>query len=738
MTSRLPWRAISLASPLVIAPLVSAPLAHAQTPSSVPPSRNGTLQEVVVTAERRAENVQKTAVAVTVISGGTIQRQALTNLQQIIQNVPGVTLTTQQRGFTPTIRGQGGDLPPGSGQATVATEYDGAYNIRAEAGIIGYYDLARVEVLPGPQGTLYGVNADGGVINIISNDPVLGAYHGSAALTLGNYSLYRAEAMVNVPLGPVAALRIAGAMINRHGYLSPDQGDAVGQGLRVKLLYKPNEALSALAGFELDHIGGVGPNSSIAADYPNDSINKLKNPWAFGTYTTSGPGPQNSQEHEYDKKYWIDASYNLGDIATLNVLPAYTRDRDKHWLCGANGPPGTIGPGVCAFNYDPKLLEEWTSEERFTNQTGSALQWDIGAYHFNYRQLTEGQGPAGYVGQQSNAGFGEFTYSIMPTLRLIGGVRQSYDQRESLETTTPPYTIYGKWHHFDYRVGLEWDAGPQSMEYITISTGYRPGGFNQSQTPGGAPSLFKTEEITSYELGTKNRFLNNTLQLNADVFYYDESNYQLLDFYTPDLPACQLPPGAVLPLYCSAPTLNLKAYTYGAEVQSRWNITPDDQIMANGSWLDAKFSQNQNDADCVSPTAGAPTNGCYAGGNNPVPPTALVFFNKINGEAQPHSPTFSGNFSYQHTIDLASGATITGAVQIFVSTGYWVHPLQNSYSYQPSYWTQGLNATYASADGDWTLNAWVRNLSNYAVKESYVPQNIGEPRTFGATGTWHF
>lgn len=717
------------------------------------------LQEVVVTAARRAQNLQRTSIAVTAISGATIQQQGQTNIQEVIQTVPGVTLTTQQRGFSVTIRGQGDDLPPGSGQGTVAVEQDGVYNIRAEGGIIGYFDLARVEVLPGPQGTLYGVNSDGGVINVISNDPVIGQYHGSAALTIGNYHLFRGEAMVNAPLGDVLALRISGAAINRGAYLTPHQADAVGQAVRAKLLYKPNDTLSLLAGFELDHLGGLGPNGSIAPDYPNDSINNSKNPWGYGAYTLGGPNPANDHQSEYDKKYWLNGSYTFNDLATVTILPAYTRDRDISQLCGVAGPPGALpsnapgntdnnGIGSCNISKDPAILEQVSSEERITSAPGAKYIWDIGAYHWNYRQLTAGQGPSGYVGQQSNAGFGAITIPVTDTINIAGGIRESYDHRSQDENygdvppfsaaNGAPYTIAANFHHFDWRAEINYQATPTSYEYLTISTGYRPGGFNQSQTPGGSPSLFKTEQVTSYEVGSKNRFLDNTLQVNGDFFYYDEKNYQLLDFYTPDKPACEVPPGVPSPQYCSPPTLNLAAYTYGFEFQTRYNVTPDDQFTANGSWLDAKFSSNQNDADCVLASAGAPAGGCYAGGNDAVGNTSLVMFEKLNGLDQPHSPSFSANLGYQHTLELASGATLTGAVQIFVSTGYWVHPIENPYSYQPTYWTQGLNVAYTAPSSDWSVNAYVHNLSNYAVKEAYIPQQIGEPRTFGVVGSWHF
>ena len=725
-------------------------------------TRKTTLQEVVVTASRRAQSIQKTSIAVTAISGTTIQQQGETNLQQIIQNIPGVTLTTQQRGFTPTIRGQGTDLPPGSGQGAVATEFDGAYNIRAEGGVVGYYDLARVEVLPGPQGTLYGVNSDGGVVNVISNDPVIGKYHGSASVTIGNYSLFRGEGMVNVPIGDVLAFRVAGAAINRRGYLTPDQGDAVAQSVRTKILYKPNNDLSILIGQQYDHLGGRGSNSSIYQDYQNGDINNASNPWSEGSYTLPypdgkpSPNASNSEEHEKTNKEWLNGSYTLDDIATLSVLAAYSKVHDYHWLCGAGGPPGSVGVGTCGPNEDPKTLEQVSSEERITSAPGSALIWDVGAYHWNYRSINGGTGgpPAVPVGEQSNAGFGEITYPVLPTLRLIGGVRESFDHKTQGQTAGP--TLAANFTHFDYRAGVEWDAAPENMEYFTVSTGYRPGVFNVLSGGGTLPDgtvvpetvqVAPNEQVTSFELGSKNRFFNDQLTLNGDVFFYIQHNYQLLDFYFPTsyinggetLPCPNGPPqpGAPpSPPACSGPTLSLQAYVLGAEFQGRYNLTPDDSVNFSGAYLDAKFDSSQSGSTCLSAEASAPTGGCYAGGNNAI--TNAVMFEKINGLTQPHAPAFSGNVSYQHTFDLASGASITAAGQVFFSTGYYVHPIENPYSYQPLYATEGANVSYNSASGDWSVNGYVRNLSNYAVKEAYIPQNIGEPRTFGVVGSYHF
>jgi len=226
--------------------------------------------------------------------------------------------------------------------------------------------------------------------------------------------------MVNVPIGNVVALRVAGTAVNREGFVTPDQADDVAQAVRVQALYQPNDSISAIGGYEYDHIGGHGTGEAVHY-YENGDINNYSNPWGQGINTTSGPNAANDHENETDWKAWANINLKLADIATLTVLPSYNRDRDADQQCGASGPPGTVGPGSCDTsptaaelaqgqtentNGDPRLLEQFSSEERFNSIPGTPLQWDFGAYHWNYRELGTGGGPGGsYYGEASNAGF---------------------------------------------------------------------------------------------------------------------------------------------------------------------------------------------------------------------------------------------------------------------------------------------------------------------------------------------
>lgn len=521
-------RPLSFLSVLAITTVSSMSAVNAQ-------SANGEelkLEEIIVTAERRVADVQKTPMNVTVVSGDDIQQQGLNNMQQILSNLPGVTVQGQVRGFNPSIRGLGTDLPPGSSQGTVATESDSVYDIRAESGRIGFFDLARVEVLAGPQGTLYGVNSDGGVVNIISNDPTLGKMEASGQLQVGNYSLRRGEAMLNLPLGDTQSLRFAGAAISRDGYLDTGTSDESGKAGRVKYFWKPSENLSLLLGFEVNSLGGKGAgsvnqyvNGNASQQYSNGTFVTVPSPWTSSTSPFYGPqfsataNPCFSDACQTDSyrsyKYWGNLQWDAG-IVNVQFIPSYKINHDSTIACG-------MGP--CSLGADPDFLLQRSQELRITNPTGARLTWTVGGYHWDYAQKTLG-GPGGPNGvtvfQKSDGVFADATIPFSDTLRGRVGARNTHDWKNANNVAAP-----ATFNHFDYRVGMEYDVRPDSMLYVIAATGYRPGGFNNPPV-----ANYKNEEVTDVEVGAKNRFLDGRVQLNMDAFYYKFKNYQLLDFYT--------------------------------------------------------------------------------------------------------------------------------------------------------------------------------------------------------------
>ena len=227
-----------------MAALVASGLGISAHAADGPPAETGELTEIVVTAARQEQNLQKVSAAVSVIDGNEITSQGLVNVQQIFSDMPSVQTTGQPGGSSIDIRGLGGDLPAGSTQGSVALVFDGVYNINSQSTTVGFFDVNRIEVLPGPQSTRYGPNADGGVVQVITNDPQLGQFGGSANVTAGNYGMVRGEAAINLPIGEKIAVRLAAATLNRDSYFDPAEGAQAAQSFRGKILWSATDDLS--------------------------------------------------------------------------------------------------------------------------------------------------------------------------------------------------------------------------------------------------------------------------------------------------------------------------------------------------------------------------------------------------------------------------------------------------------------------------------------------------------------
>ena len=729
------------------------------TDTAKPPTAGkGGVTEVIVTAARHTQNLQKVSSAVQVVSGDKITNQGLTNVAEIVQDLPSVQSTGQPGGYSIDIRGQGGDLPAGSTQGSTALEFDGVYNINSQGTTVGFFDVDRIEVLPGPQSTRYGPDADGGVMNVITKDPKLDNWSGDASVGLGNYGQTRLEFAQNIPLGDKFALRISGATLNRSSYYTdPTEGNVRAQSLRAKLLWKPDESLSFKLTLQQDHIGGTGNGSNVfpmftnkVAVYSGGSINQQSNPW------TGVPNVNSARADITQDTVNGDMSWDINSAMGLDVLASYIMLRGEETGCLYAPPWDTVGGGpfpLCDTQmneFDP--FTQFSSEIRLHSAAGARVTWNIGLYHWNYSETLSLTNASFFdalpttTTTQTNAIYGEITYPLTDKLRLIGGLRKSFDHRtadfDNGSVVTPTFTY--NMNHGDYRAGVEYDITPKSMGYFTVSTGYRPGGDSSYNPLTSSPNTFGPESNTAYELGLKNRFFDNRLQINGDIFVYEQSGYQNLDKYTGFYITV---PGIADPVECTnqtqslyagcvTPTWNLKAHVYGFETQIRYALTDHDMVSFNGTWLDARFDKTQKTCATVGIDSTLPgytsAGECYDAYDDQYTSALKVY--AMSGAVQPHSPKFSGNLAYNHTFAFQSGAAISVGGNVFYSTGYWLNPVEDDekYGWQPAYYLTGLQVSYTPAKGNWAINAYVHNLGNYAVKESVLPAtSLGDPRTVG-------
>jgi iron complex outermembrane receptor protein len=667
-------------------------------------SDSNLLEEVVVTAQKVTSTAQDTAASLSVVSAKSISDSGSFSADDILKNVQSVEVQGAARGLVFSIRGLGSDLPPGVGESSVSTNYDGVYSIRAEAGTLGFYDSERVEVLRGPQGTLYGRNATGGVINFISKNPTLEGNEGYVTLGVGSDGFFRAESAGNFAINEDSALRIAATSIRRDGFLSNGHNDSEGEGARLKYLYNPSDDLSVLLGYDYIHLGGRGAGGVDDAN------------WAAGNYyTTTDPEFGAGQDYSSSKFYAnIEAKMGPG---ILTFIPAYqTGDGSNEGFFGGRGTDG----------FDPKDINQKSMELRYSNDPDSNVEWVTGLFYYEYSQLQQGNdlllNPDNSVTRvpvtartlnegDSKAVFGQITTPLSETLRLTLGGRYTQDERYSEGDFPFPFSGTVDDSFTDWKVALESDINDNSLFYIQAATGFRPGGVNPLNQ-----ELFDPEDLTSYELGLKSELIEGRLQLNASLFHYDYADYQVVDFFIG-------PSGPNLVFY------NADAENTGLELELNAAPSESDRINLAITYLDSEITSDL----CLNPSGytGGTVASCSANG--------LQGYN-FKGERLPHAPELSVKGGYEHIYQADAGWELSARLDIRYVDEQFVAPSIVDVARQESYTTGDLTLSWQSASDKLALSAFVKNLADEAVKTGYFVgfTTVGAPRTYGINATYKF
>jgi len=310
---------------------------------------DGGLAEIVVTAQRREESLQKAAIAVTAVTGDDLTRSGITETSNLGKLVPA--LVVQPTGGTTSffLRGVGTNSQNSFSENAIAFNFNGVYVGRPTAPAGVFYDLERVEVVKGPQGTLYGRNATGGAINVLPKKPVLGKFGVEGLAEYGNYDSKKGFLAVNVPFGEVAALRVAGQVVDRDGFISDGYDDDKGEAVRASFLLKPSDIWSINIVGDYYHQGGKGggavllPSKAFAVPSVNDRVSisdpralaaingyastLFAPPFCAGGFIVSGC-IENARSDGYLDNHFYGLSAQVdGDMgfATLSVIPAWRK-----------------------------------------------------------------------------------------------------------------------------------------------------------------------------------------------------------------------------------------------------------------------------------------------------------------------------------------------------------------------------------------------------------------------------
>ncbi|WP_195763427.1 TonB-dependent receptor [Duganella guangzhouensis] len=655
--------------------------APAPADATSPRAERQELTTIVVTAERSAQSLQKTSISMVAISEREIAEQGITNAADALKNITNVEVQGAARGSVIAMRGLGSDLPPGMGESAVSTNFDGIYNFRAEGNTAGLFDLERIEVLRGPQGTLYGRSASGGVVNFLTRNPQIGKSTGNVSLELGTYGLVRTEGGANIPVNDMLAIRISGTSTDRKGYLSDGYNDDVSNAGRIKVLFKPTAGISLLAATERVRLNGKGIGF-IPQDNWNDASKRLQ--------AATGAGTDIGYQRYEQNKTWLELNADLG-FGLLTVLPAWQRaDGELYRKFDASRTAGSEEQS----NRDPNHATQDSLEARLASPAGAPFKWVAGYYGYKMHGSTyclincDTTSPnPNDTSTRSKAGFAQVTVPLTTGWRGLAGIRTTKDEKTISSLTEGQ--LKDTWKSTDGKVGLEYDLNSATMAYATYATAYRPGGFN-ALPAAVQPLRFESEKMKSAELGIKSRLLHNTLQINADIFSLNYENYQVVDFSPPTYSRISNVP---------------KQKVRGVEIDSRMLLGEFGQLRASVALLDAKLGSFV--------PYGTTTN--------------------LEGQQMPHAPRRTFKIGYEYPIDLSNGAAVILKADARRVSEQYVSATENAYTLQEAYSSGDVSAVYRAPDEKWSVTAYMKNVSNYIAKTGNFGgyATVSAPRTSG-------
>ncbi|MDP3673673.1 MAG: TonB-dependent receptor, partial [Novosphingobium sp.] len=502
-----------LAGTATILALSAAPALAQDAQSSDEAASQG---DIVVTATRSESLLSKTPIAMTAITGDGLRESGITNPTQLEETVPNLSIV-RGNGLQITIRGVTSTDGTEKGDPSAAFLLDGIYLARPQAQEVSFFDIERVEVLRGPQGTLFGRNSTAGVVHVISARPKF-QFGASADGSYSNFDAINGTAVVNVPLGDTFAVRAAANIDRRDSYLiDGNANDGVkldpfknNKSLRLSALFQPSDALSLLIIGDYSTIKGNPTNSVNPANFYTNIVSGARPTFERPVFVDRGDRlarlvtaaqAQQAFRDNTEKGVMGELNYDLG-IATLTYIGSY-RESDRTEFSNFLG-------GAISTDFYGKYWQT-SHEVRLALGGDGPLQAQVGGYYFKERSgiaffLNNLLAPNSRFGfpqdptiAENKSVFGQATYEIVPNLKLTGGVRYSSDLKSRVGKTV--LDIYSSvvdssnigtlivrnvfqindakrtFNKVTWRAGIDYDS-PLGLVFASVSTGYKAGGFN--------------------------------------------------------------------------------------------------------------------------------------------------------------------------------------------------------------------------------------------------------------------
>lgn len=714
------------------------------------------LEEVVVTAKKRQETLQDVNIAVTAISDTQLNNLLINDIEDLQVLLPGVSAGNDFGQAKLFFRGLGLSSSFTAVDPSVAMYVDGAIITRAEAQLGSFFDVERIEALRGPQGTLYGRNATGGSLNLVTKKPTE-ELEGYGRATWGSHELLQFEGAAGGAITERVWGRVAFKSIDRGGFAKnefndSEVDDANKQSVRGHLQFNISEDVDFLLSSEWSNEDDAGLVLSFVEE-------TFADPNVFvpgrGGFPEGKRNISSDTEPRNDRNTWAitgTLNWRLDDNWAFRSVTNY-RELDVG-LAWENDASSIVTDDAIFLNFTSEAISQefqlsYDSQDLHGMLGFYYIQEDLGHFQtggcgsLSLNQPTPGCQANGSVPRvmevrakqdiEAVAVFANASYALTDEITLNAGARWSYEKRTALNTVffnfpdigftaftvgnsfEDPLRLSDSFNDFSPSVGVEWQPKitllADTLFYFTYSEAFKSGAI----LSGFGTNVVDPEEIENYEFGVKTEFFDNRVRLNLAGFYYEAKGLQ----FDATIP---LPNGTFAQRFENAASQEGK----GIEAELVWLITDDLRLLGSGSWLDAAFEEFSS--------------------SDPAAQLGVINVQDLSGNRPRQSPKWTGFLRGEYDLQLANGATVTFGAQTSYRSEQFFTEFNRKNLSQDAYGIIDANVTYTSPSGQILVNVWGKNLSDEFVRSGMFASGGGRviteallpPRTGGISVEYKF
>ena len=720
------------------------------------------MEEVIVTADKRSESIQDVSASITALNSEMIARSGIEDVTRLEHVVPGMRMGMSGNEARIAMRGTRSNNVGTEGEPTVGVFLDGVYVATSTQALGSYVDLERIEVLRGPQGTLYGRNTFGGAINVHSKAPDFDEVSGSVTTLVGDKNRRKTQGILNVPLSDTLAIRLATMTDEHDGYITNSFKEGADDDLdnndtrytRLTMAWRPSDKLeatlrysesskdsnsTAIWGYQQvgGYVDGVMQSGHV---YQKAGATQDAGPWDVARN-------ESSAAEIADESFTLDVTYEL-DFASVRLTHNETEFDGLQFYDSDYSDVGTLNdPGK--FIGWVSTQDDTSTEMQLISNGDGDLQWTLGYYMFeqdsDWGWVGSDYGGDGTIVEyiwghneyksKSKAVYGNATYSISDSLRVNAGLRSNEDSKGRLGATNT-------WDDTLWKVAIESDVSEDMMIYATASTGFRAGGANNAGVvallaeEGIDAALYDPEFVTALEFGIKSVMQDGRLILNAAAFSNDYSDMHAQSFI-------------VLNNGASEYTMNGgQVDASGLEVEFQWAPTDQWYISGNFAYLDAEFGTYD-----MAALAGL---GSLGGRQQDLDGNGSLDSLSLTGYSPALAPEFTSAFQVSYDFDLGAMGTLTPMFQGTYTSDYYAHDINVAPAKQDAHTKSDIRLIWNSGN-NLRVEAYILNIEDEAVMNravvfgpgvsgtvaegksvASVQSNWGRPRTWGMGLTYNF